>query len=77
MTDYPKLCERCGIFVTFVSEAGRKRGEYCYPCYMTELGKHDQASGWLEFWRDSGREEDVEKWYETYRQNNKVQQSAG
>lgn len=76
MTNYPKLCEECGIFLCFVREAGPEEKDLCYPCYKFRyLKEYGDAVNWLEFRRAGGSDGSVENWYrwnEADRSDNKV-----
>ncbi len=64
MTQSPRMCEKCRIFIAWTIQAGPDRLTLCYPCYFWRLlGKASDAISWLEFQRISGEEEDVIKWY--------------
>ena len=78
MTQSPRMCEKCGIFIAWVLAAGEEKLTLCYPCYFWRLlGNYGDAIKWLEFRRISGEEEDVIRWYkwnEANRHNNTVQE---
>jgi len=69
MTQSPRMCEDCHVFIAFVIKAGVNSSTLCFPCYKHMLGDDEEATNWLDFRRISGEEQDVERWYEWYKSN--------